>query len=339
MKIKSLLIFLLLFLLIGCGKEAKKNLEKNYEVIDLVLDWYPTASSSPIYMALEKGYYEEEGIKLNIHMPSGASDPLALVASKKVDLGYYYMQGTIMSVVNENIPVKVLGAILQSSVTTVMSLKEKNIKRPKDLEGKILGYVGGPLSEKIIEEMMKADGGDLSKVKLVDVGFDLLTSIVTKKVDAVMGGLVTHEIPLLEEKGYLLDYFFPRDFGVPDYPETLIIANKELIVENNRSYYKFLKATKRGFEDVKKDPEEALKILLKNQAKDQFPLNENVERIAINKYILIMEKFGPFLTISDKMWNENIDWLYEKGFIKRKEKIKNLQQDLINSKKKLIKQI
>ncbi|MFK4784911.1 ABC transporter substrate-binding protein [Fusobacterium sp. MFO224] len=331
MKFKNLLIILLVVIFAACGKKVEdKKVEKKYETVDLVLDWYPTSSSTPIYVALEKGYYEEEGIKLNIHMPSGTSDPLALVAAKKVDLGYYYIHRTIMSIVNDGIPVKAIASTLQGSVSTVMSLKENNITRPKDLEGKTLGYCGGPLSEKMIDAMMRADGGDPSKVKLVDVGFELLSSLITKKVDATLGGLVTHEVPLMEEKGYQVNYFFPKDFGVPEYPETLIIANKDLISEREEVYTKFLKATRRGFEDVKANPEEAVQILLANQAKDQFPLNENVERVATKRYIPIMEKFGPFLTIDEDVFQENVDWLYEKGFINKKENLENFYKNLIN---------
>lgn len=331
MKFKNLLVILLVIIFGACGKKIEdKKPEKKYETVDLVLDWYPTSSSTPIYVALEKGYYEEEGIKLNIHMPSGVSDSLALVAAKKADLGYYYIHRTIMSIINEDIPVKAIASTLQGSVSTVTALKESGIKRPKDLEGKTLGYCGGPLTEKIIDIMMKTDGGDPKKVKLVDVGFELMSSLITKKVDATLGGLITHEIPLMEEKGYKLNYFFPRDFGVPEYPETLIVANNDLIKEREEVYKKFLKATRKGFEYMKKNPEEAVQILLANQAKDQFPLNENVERIATKRYIPIMEKFGPFLTINKDVFQENVDWLYEKGFIKEKVNSERLYKNLIN---------
>lgn len=331
MKFKHLLIILLIVVFSGCGNKSSENKGINkLETIDLVLDWYPTSSSVPIYVALKKGYYKEEGIKLNIHIPSGVSDPLALVAAKKADLGYYYIHNTIISIVNDRIPVKAIATTLQGSVNTVMFLKERNINRPKDLEGKIIGYSGGPLSEKMIFTMMKADGGDPKKAKLIDVGFELLTSLMTKKVDAIFGGLITHEVPLLEEKGYKVNYFFPRDFGVPEYPETLIIANNELIEKRGDIYSKFLKATRKGFEYAKGNPEEAVQILLSNQAEDQFPLNENVERIATKRYIEIMEKFGPFLSIDKEVFQKNVDWLYEKGFIKRKEKLENLYKSLIN---------
>lgn len=324
-KLKFLLTMLSMLLLASCGAKNEKIKDKDYDKVDIIFNWYPTASSTFLYVAKEKGYFEEEGIRVKLHMPSGTTDPLALIAAKKADIGYFYMHRTIMAEVNEELPIKAIGTIMHGSVNTVMSLKKSNIKRPKDLEGKTLGYCGGPLNEEIIYTMMIADGGNPKKVKLIDIGFELLTSLITEKVDATLGGLETHEVPLMREKGYEINYFKPIEYGIPNHPEDILIANDEMIENRKDVYKKFLRASSKAFIYMKENPEGAMKILLKNQAKEQFPLDEKVEMQGLNILLPIMEKEGrPFLSIDEKSWEENIRWLYEKGFIKEKTKASDM---------------
>ena len=247
-KIKYVVLMLLMLIVVGCGGEKKAPEKKPLETVDVVLDWYPNAIHCFLYNAIEKGYFEEEGIKVNIHFPSNASDPMALPAAKKADIGIYYLHHLVMARANENIPITSIGAITQKPLNVIIALKENNIKRAKDLEGKTVGYSGGPLTEESLKAMVEYDGGDSSKVNVIDVGFELLTSMITKQVDATIGGLVNHEVPVMEEKGLPVDYFYCTDYGMPNYYEELFVANDELIKERKDVYVRFLRAANKGFE-------------------------------------------------------------------------------------------
>ena len=318
-KIKYVVLMLLMLIVVGCGGEKKAPEKKPLETVDVVLDWYPNAIHCFLYNAIEKGYFEEEGIKVNIHFPSNASDPMALPAAKKADIGIYYLHHLVMARANENIPITSIGAITQKPLNVIIALKENNIKRAKDLEGKTVGYSGGPLTEESLKAMVEYDGGDSSKVNVIDVGFELLTSMITKQVDATIGGLVNHEVPVMEEKGLPVDYFYCTDYGMPNYYEELFVANDELIKERKDVYVRFLRAANKGFEDMMNNPEESLDILLSKQEADQFPLSRNVETQSINILLPIMKEEGvPFLHQDAKVWQENIDWLYDHKIINKK---------------------
>ena len=158
-----------------------------------------------------------------------------------------------------------------------------------------------------------------SKVELLDIGIELLTGMITKKVDATIGGLINHEVPVMLEKGFEINYFYPSEYGVPDYYENLLVANDELIEERKDVYTKFLKACARGAEDMKNNPEESLDILLSKQAAEQFPLSRSVEKQSTD--ILLSFMFNgdtPFLYQEKEVWEKNIDWLYDQKIIKRK---------------------
>lgn len=318
--LKVLLVVVLSFiLLVGCGKEKTVKEEKPLETVDVILDWYPNALYSFIYVGMDKGYFEEEGIKVNIHFPSNASDPLALTAAKKADIGFYFLHHLVMARANENIPVKAIGVVVKKPLTVVMSLKEKNILRPKDLEGKLVGYSGGPLTEGTLGTMMLEDGGDPKKVNVMDIGFELLSGMITKKVDATIGGLINHEVPVMLEKGFEINYFYPNEYGVPDYYENLLVANEEMIEERKDVYIRFLKACAKGAEYMKNHPEESVDILLSKQAEEQFPLTKSVELQSTGILLSFMfDGNKPFLYQEKEVWEKNIDWLYDQKIIKRK---------------------
>ena len=318
-KIKYAVLMLLMLLVVGCGGKEEKPAEKKLDTVDVVLDWYPNAIHCFLYNAIEKGYFEEEGIKVNIHFPSNASDPMALPAAKKADIGIYYLHHLVMARANENIPITSIGAITQKPLNVIIALKENNIKRAKDLEGKTIGYSGGPLTEESLKAMVEFDGGDPSKVEVMDVGFELLTSMIAKQVDATIGGLVNHEVPVMEEKGLPVDYFYCTEYGMPNYYEELFVANDDLIKERKDVYVRFLRAANKGFEDMMNKPEESLNLLLSKQEADQFPLSKNVETQSMNILLPIMKEEGvPFLHQDAKVWQENIDWLYDHKIINKK---------------------
>lgn len=312
---KILTVLILVTLLLSCNSKKEDNLKE----VSIILDWYPNAVHSFLYTAVEKGYFKDEGIKLNIIYPSSPSDSLTLPAAKKADIGISYLNSVIMARANENVPIKSFGAILQRSVNTVISLKEKNITSPKDFQNKIAGTSGGILSETYLKSMMISQNLDPNSLKITDVGFELLTSMITNQVDFTIGNMINHEVPVIKEKGIDINYFLIDNFGIPQAYELLLVANDELLNQNKDTYTKVLKAMQKGFEDVKNNPSESLNLLLSKQAVDQFPLSETVEKESLEILLPIMETpQNKFLTQTKKVWENNVNWLYENGIIQKK---------------------
>ena len=172
---------------------------------------------------------------------------------------------------------------------------------------------------------MENVGADSSDVTLIDVGFDLMSSMTTGNVDATIGCLVNHEVPQMEEEGFEVSYFELDDYGVPTYYEAVFLANDTMIQENPETLSAFLRACAKGFADMQADPEEALAILLANQNAENFPLSETVERKSMQTLLPLMEtKDVSFLAQSEKMWQNNIDWLYTQGLIEQKPSVSDV---------------
>lgn len=299
-------------LMMGCCVAEEKELRE----IDVVLDWYPNALHAFMYVAIEKGYYAEEGLQVNIRFPSNANDAIALVAAGRADIGLYYQQDVIQVRAQQNVPVKSIGAVVQAPLNIVLSLAEENISAPGDLVGKTIGYAGTELSEALIRSIMEYAGADYSDVTMIDVGFDLMSSMTTGNVDATIGCLVNHEVPQMEEEGFSVNWFDLDDYGVPTYYEGVFLANDDAIEGDSEMLAAFLRASEKGFADMKANPEEALQILLANQNEENFPLSETVERQSMSVLLPLMEtESAAFLAQSDACWQENIDWMRAQGLI------------------------
>ncbi len=323
-------------LLAGCSAPAGSSQEtagggEDLREVSVVLDWYPNALHAFLYDAIEKGYFAEEGLKVNIQFPSNANDAISLVAAGQAEIGLYYQQDVIIARANQNVPVKSIGAVVQGPLNIVLSLKDKDITSPEDLVGKTIGYAGTELSEALIRSLMAYVGADDSDVTMIDVGFDLMSSMTTGNVDATIGCLVNHEVPQMEEEGFAVNWFDLDNYGVPTYYEGVFLANDAMIEEEPEVLRGFLRACARGFDDMQADPDGVLQILLDNQNEENFPLSQTVEQKSMATLLPMMEtETAPFLSQTAACWQENVDWLLSEGLIDQAPGLNQLYVDLLS---------
>ncbi|MBS6547179.1 MAG: ABC transporter substrate-binding protein [Butyricicoccus pullicaecorum] len=323
-------------LLTGCGanqnaaqSSASGAENKDLRELTVVLDWYPNALHAFLYQAEEKGYFAEEGLTVKMQPPAGVNDAMSMVAAGKADIGLYYQQDVIQARTEQDVPVKSVGAVVQAPLNIILSLKDKNITKPEDMVGKTIGYAGTELSEALVRSIMKSSGADASDVKMVDVGFELMAAMTTGNVDATIGCLVNHEVPQMEKEGFEVNYFFPDDFGVPQYYEGIFLANDTMIEEEPEVIAAFLRGCKKGFEDFKTDPDAVLQVLLDNQDASNFPLDPDVEKKSVETLLPLMEnENAPFLSQTAECWQNNIDWMYEEGLISKKPDVSEVMAEI-----------
>lgn len=311
----KIIIVGLLAMLVGCSQTVKSDEE--LEDLTIMLDWYPNAVHSGIYYAKEKGLFEEEGLNVTIEMPAETNDPLKLAATGKVDLAISYQTQVALSR-SEEIPVVSLAALVRRSLNGIMYKKESGIKSPKDLENKTVGYASSAISEAIVETMVEADGGDPSKIKMMDVGWDLMPAIATDNVDALTSAYVNHELVILRKEGHDMEMHRPSDYGVPESYELIIVTGEETLKNKKSSFEKFWRALSKGHEAVKENPEAGLQVLLDHE-NDSFPLDKEVEAKSLEVLLPLMDDENiSFGYQEEESWEEVIDWLVERKIIEEK---------------------
>lgn len=331
MKKKWLAMFLagaVAFAAAGCGGQEEGG-DAALEDFSIVLDWYPNAIHSFLYVAQEKGYFAEEGLNLVINFPANVNDGISLPAAGKADAGIYYLRDTILTSQEEGVPVVSIGAVTQCSANVVIALADTGITGAADLAGKRVGYSATALSEAEVASMLEYAGFAASDCELVDVGFDLLTATTTGQVDATIGGMINHEVPQLEEEGFEVNYFSPTEYGVPQNYELVLLTGKATAEQEPEKLEAFLRACERGFAFMKENPEEALQILLEHQNAENFPLSETVETKSMEMLLPMMETAdAPFLHQEAGVWQENADWMYERGILAEPAEVSGLVLNL-----------
>ncbi|PWV99493.1 putative hydroxymethylpyrimidine transport system substrate-binding protein [Paenibacillus cellulosilyticus] len=310
----SLAITAVLISIVGCSSESDKKSEASPAETELtvLLDWYPNAVHTFLYAAEEQGYFKEAGLKVNLVTPADTNDALKLVATGKADLALsYQMQVAIARA--EDIPVVSVGAIVRHPLNQLMVLDSDKISSPKDLVGQKIGYPSIPLDQAIVNTMVQTDGGDPSKIAYTDVSWDLIPSMTTKRVDAIIGGYINHEKLLLEKDGVKVTAFDPAQFGVPDYYELVLTASEDGLTSKGDAIKKFVEASAKGQQYTQEHPAEALQLLLDKQ-NSEFPLEADIEKKSLDILLPLMDAGQePFGSQSEQSWTTVIEWLTEHG--------------------------
>ena len=277
--------------------------------VKLALDWYPNANHTGLYIALEKGYFKDENIDLEIYTPSDPSTVLQTVGAGQDDFGISYQPDLILAK-SKNIPVKSVLAFVQHPLNIIMTLKESNIIRPSDLKGKKIAYPGIPLNENLLDTLLKADGLEgKQEVELINTGYDLVPPLIGKTVDACLGCYLSHETIMAENEGYPVNVMRMEKWGVPDYYELVLVASDEMVTDNKDLIERMIRAISKGYNDAVSDPKAGIDNLIKstNGEIDQAIEYPGAELLAP----LWVDSTGKFGVQTEEKWAVFSQWLFD----------------------------
>ena len=297
--------------LAACGSGETSQGENEKEKITFVLDWTPNTNHTGLYVAQEKGYFEDEGLEVEIVQPpeDGAD---ALVASGKAQFGISFQDTMAPGVVGEDaLPTTAVAAVVQHNTSGIISRKGEGMDTPKGLEGKKYATWDAPIEKAMMENVVEADGGDFSKVELIpSTVTDEVSALESKSVDAIWifyawAGVAT------EVAGLETDYFAFKDINPAfDYYTPVIIGNNEFLEKETETAKKFLSAVKKGYEDAIEDPDGAAEILCEAAPELDQELVKASQEYLKDQYIADADRWGY---IDPDRWNLFYNWLNENG--------------------------
>ncbi len=297
--------------LAACGSGESSQGENEKEKITFVLDWTPNTNHTGLYVAQEKGYFEDEGLEVEIVQPpeDGAD---ALVASGKAQFGISFQDTMAPGVVGEDaLPTTAVAAVVQHNTSGIISRKGEGMDTPKGLEGKKYATWDAPIEKAMMENVVEADGGDFSKVELIpSTVTDEVSALESKSVDAIWifyawAGVAT------EVAGLETDYFAFKDINPAfDYYTPVIIGNNEFLEKEPETAKKFLSAVKKGYEDAIEDPDGAAEILCEAAPELDQELVKASQEYLKDQYIADADRWGY---IDPDRWNLFYNWLNENG--------------------------
>jgi NitT/TauT family transport system substrate-binding protein len=234
--------------------------------VRFALDWRFEGPAAPYFVAIDKGYYRQEGLNVSIDPGSGSVEGINRVASGAYELGFADINSLIKYRDNpRNLPVKAIMMVYDTPAFSIVSLKKNGIAKPKDLEGKVLGAPAADGAYAQWPIFVEANKIDPARVRIENVGFPVREPMLAQgKVDAITGFWFSSYMNLKANgvKDDDIVVLHMRDFGVDLYGN-VIIANPDFLRFNAKAAAGFVKATIRGIQDTVKDPDAAVDSMMK----------------------------------------------------------------------------
>ena len=160
--------------------------EAHVTPVRVVLDFVPNAVHAGLYAAQAEGYYRAHGLAVKLVAPAGTAQPLSAFSSGRADLGLADLIDVTLAN-RQGAGLRVVAAVVQRPLISLMARADGPIKRPRDLVGRTVGLTGVPSDRAIARTIIAGDGGDPDKVHFVVIGFSAVPSLVARKVDAAIG--------------------------------------------------------------------------------------------------------------------------------------------------------
>lgn len=223
--------------------------------VRLLLDWLPNQNHTPLYVGIEMGYFQEEGIHLTLQKMHECGGVLSYLTTNQVDLAIYHTPGTLRAQ-TRGAQLKIVGSLIQIPLRALIYRDDgEPIQKPSDLSHKALGYcIGGP--DTAFLDFLLAKGQIVPSEKR-NVSVDLISAMGTKSVDVIYGGFWNIEPHILRSFNVNTKHFKVEDLGVPSYDEMIILANADTIYGKRSFALRFQRALHRSILFCKKYPERA----------------------------------------------------------------------------------
>ena len=282
--------------------------------ITVMLDWVVNTNHTGLFIALENGYFDEEGIAVEIR-ERGQDSSLVVVGQGRADFGISAQEQITFARTTDNPqPVVAVAAILQRNTTAFVSLTREGILTPSDFEGKIYGHNNMPTDMPIIDALMRLYDADPNRLTNVALGVADAFAALESDIDIIkiFRGWAGIQAELI---GIELNYIMigETDERFDNYTP-LIISNERFLEENPEKAEKFLRAVGRGYEFAASNPAEAAELLHRHAPESDIEL---LSRSIIYLAGYYTNDSGRFGYMREEVWTKFAEFCLENGIIER----------------------
>ncbi len=242
--------------LAGCGAATEKTPTQK---VTLAMGFIPNVQFTPFYVAVERGYFAEEGIDIEFDY-GWETDLLKLVGSDELQFAIASGDQVILAR-SQGLPVVYVMNWYRRFPVCVVSLVEKGIQDPPDLVGRRVGtpvtygasYIGW-------RALLDAVGLQETDMELISIGYTQVAALNEGQVDAAICYAMNEPVQL-QEAGKALDIICVADYA--NLVSNGLITNEETLQERPRLAQGIVRAALRGLAYTLEHPDEAFDIALK----------------------------------------------------------------------------
>jgi len=278
----------------------------------LSLDWVPNTNHTGFFVALEKGWYAEEGIALEIQTPSDPSAALKQVAAGNTEFGVSFQEEVTVAR-SQGVPVVSIGAIIQHNTSAFASLESSGIRSAADWVGKTYASYGLPIEKPIMRGLMDCAGASMDQVEFVDVGFDAFPALLAGRADIAWIFMGWDGVQA-ELKGVALQTVPLYGDCVPDYYTPVVVAGEKTLADKADLAKRFMKATARGYAFAAANPDQAAEILLKHSPESDPALVVASQKWLSPRYQDDAPRWGEQ---DPEVWSRFAAWMSDNGLLEQ----------------------
>ncbi len=294
--------------LTACGRSAPSSLTP----VTLMLDWVPNTNHTGIFVAQSRGYFAEAGLQVNIIQPGEVYAEQA-VAGGSADFGVSFQEQISLARADGN-PLVSIAAVLQHNTSGFASRAELDARSPADWAGLRYGSFGSPFEAPTLRVLMGCDGGDFSRLEIVETGFaDPLSLLAEDQTDLAWIFYGWQGIQA-EQLGIDLNIVMMQDWFecIPDYYTPVLIASETTLSQRPEIVRAFLQAVSRGYEAAIQDPDAAAEILLQAAPELDAALVHASQAWISPRYQAGAARWGEQ---SLSVWEGYDDWMVAHGIL------------------------
>jgi ABC-type nitrate/sulfonate/bicarbonate transport system substrate-binding protein len=304
----------LLIIVLGFIGQSQVLAQRTPEKVLIRFTWKLYGVYAPLYVALDKGYFANEGLDVELAEGSGSETVVKLIGAGTDKIGFG--PGIVAAeAVSAGLPVKVIANYMDNNPNGLISFPDIPLRTPKDLEGRMVGLARGEAFANMIEPFARINGIDLSKVQRVQ--FDVGTrnaQFLARKID-VISIYLNNDLPLLANKlNVKFNVLKTSDFGLKLMGSSYFV-NNDFAKEHPETLRKLLRAIARGYAEALKNPKEATEMLNKRMAVKMDPAMLQTQ-VAETLAATSSPAGKPFGWQEEKMWRSNLQLLKAGGSIR-----------------------
>lgn len=228
--------------------------------LTVLLDWFVNPDHAPVITAQTMGFFDREGLDVELIEPADPAMPPKLVAAGQGDIAVSYQQ-TLHAQIDEGLPLKWIGTLVATPLNSLIVLKDGPIQTLEDLKGKKIGFSVSGFEDAMLGQMLKSVGLTMADVELINVNFSLSPALLSGQVDAVIGGYRNFELTQIELEGKAGKAFYPEEHGMPVFDELIYVVHKDKT--DDPRYARFLAAVEEATIYLTNHPEEAWQAFVK----------------------------------------------------------------------------
>lgn len=307
-RIVGILIIITTLFINGCGQAATPT--STPDTVNVQLSWFHGVEYAGFYAALEKGYYTEENIIVNLSAGGPEINPIDEVQNGNAQFGITSGDSIIIAKTNQQ-NLMAVATIFKENPLAITSLAKDDIQKPEDLVGKTIGVYSLDLSNFFdlpFLAFLSRTGLDRTSMTYALIeDFQGANEIKAGNMDAMSGMFATDQQVMAESDGDELNFIYYKDYGYDVYINT-IFTTDELKNSNPDLVRRFIKATMRGYQYALENVEEVATLAVQQDETLDLSYQQQVMKAQIP---FINPGGGSIGSMDESVWSATQEILLE----------------------------